>query len=484
MSRPRRTTPLSLSPPGSSGEPRRSLSIRLSRNITVGAKGALSKPAADADADESAVEAEGQEGGLASMAGLAGLDMAQGGGGEADREAEGSRGLGSARPPDGVNGAVPTIGIPIDVDREPESGVGSVSRSSSRRLPSLRGSQATSRAAAESQESLRLGGGGGGGCDPGSVPGGARFADDERSPGDSGALLQQDQPLKRQHQVPILLSWEGISFSIPVGRGARCRGTPRGRRRGAGEGSSVPNGAAGVDRNGVESGSGEGHREGLEPRKGFRDVLVDVSGFAGPSPGVSGAGKATGPGTGAVPSDAVPSDPISNALGAAPAGDAQMEIMTGVVAPAMEVEMGAGVQGAGVGSGAGLMPETVQLKGSITALMGPSGAGKTSLLNVLAGRRGGAGASGSINGRIRLNREEVNAARVRKVSGFVTQEDVLPETLTCYEHLMFHAALRIRTPVSEEGEGVGRWSAREARRKRVNEVRWRHLARAVPWGRG
>ncbi|CAN0574309.1 unnamed protein product, partial [Ectocarpus sp. 12 AP-2014] len=77
--------------------------------------------------------------------------------------------------------------------------------------------------------------------------------------------------------------------------------------------------------------------------------------------------------------------------------------------------------------------------------MGPSGAGKTTLLNVLAGRMHGLGKrnnGGRVTGAVRINGRAVTAEEVRGVSGYVTQEDVLPETLTCFEHLMFHAELR------------------------------------------
>lgn len=55
-----------------------------------------------------------------------------------------------------------------------------------------------------------------------------------------------------------------------------------------------------------------------------------------------------------------------------------------------------------------------------------------------------AGAGATISGSVRINGETVEPRFVRSLSGFVTQEDVLPETLTCFEHLMFHAELRIR----------------------------------------
>ncbi|CAN0338959.1 unnamed protein product, partial [Hapterophycus canaliculatus] len=107
-------------------------------------------------------------------------------------------------------------------------------------------------------------------------------------------------------------------------------------------------------------------------------------------------------------------------------------------------------------------------RGTVTAIMGPSGAGKTSLLNALAGRidtvrrsnAGGAGGAGrrglGLTGEVRLNGEAVGAAEIRNLSAYVTQEDVLPETLTCYEHLMFHAQLRLprKTPMGRRHERV------------------------------
>ena len=76
-----------------------------------------------------------------------------------------------------------------------------------------------------------------------------------------------------------------------------------------------------------------------------------------------------------------------------------------------------------------------------TAIMGPSGAGKTTLLDILAGRK----ASGFVGGRICLNGYPVNPKEMRQLSGYVTQEDILPGSLTVREYLMFQAYLRIST---------------------------------------
>ena len=48
-----------------------------------------------------------------------------------------------------------------------------------------------------------------------------------------------------------------------------------------------------------------------------------------------------------------------------------------------------------------------------------------------------------VEGAVRLNGVEVGPATVRSISGYVAQEDVLPDTMTRFEHLMFHAELRL-----------------------------------------
>lgn len=108
-------------------------------------------------------------------------------------------------------------------------------------------------------------------------------------------------------------------------------------------------------------------------------------------------------------------------------------------------------------------------RGSVTAIMGPSGAGKTSLLSVLSGR-----CTGRVTGSVRINGACASAETVRGVSGYVAQEDVLPETLTCFEHLMFHATLRMTSYPIGGGGGVSGHRrgvvSREARKGRVLEV--------------
>ena len=79
--------------------------------------------------------------------------------------------------------------------------------------------------------------------------------------------------------------------------------------------------------------------------------------------------------------------------------------------------------------------------GGMCALMGPSGAGKTTLLDRLAGRLSPKVYDSS--GDVFINGKLASIAELQTVSGYVTAEDVLPGTATVYEHLLFHAKLRL-----------------------------------------
>jgi len=83
--------------------------------------------------------------------------------------------------------------------------------------------------------------------------------------------------------------------------------------------------------------------------------------------------------------------------------------------------------------------------------MGPSGAGKTSLLNILAGRAKSRGAI-SIKSDIRLNNYQVDPTdiSVRKRIAFVAQDDSLMETQTPREAIYFSAKLRLPKSTKEE----------------------------------
>jgi ABC-type multidrug transport system ATPase subunit len=86
---------------------------------------------------------------------------------------------------------------------------------------------------------------------------------------------------------------------------------------------------------------------------------------------------------------------------------------------------------------------TGELKnGRLTAIMGPSGAGKTSFLNVVSGK---ASAYGRINGDLKINgiHEKEGISAFRRAVGFVPQEDTMMREMTPKEILKFSARLRL-----------------------------------------
>lgn len=80
--------------------------------------------------------------------------------------------------------------------------------------------------------------------------------------------------------------------------------------------------------------------------------------------------------------------------------------------------------------------------GHMMAILGPSGAGKTTLIEILAGKNKAGRTAGSVN---------FSPSRRPRV-GFVSQQDVLSPTLTVYEALLFAAELRIpeNVPLAEK----------------------------------
>jgi ABC-type multidrug transport system ATPase subunit len=79
--------------------------------------------------------------------------------------------------------------------------------------------------------------------------------------------------------------------------------------------------------------------------------------------------------------------------------------------------------------------------GNVVAIMGPSGAGKTSLLNILAGRVG-PDRNKSITGRIMLDGKPIDPAVFRTQVAYVMQNDALLPFTTPREALRFSAYLR------------------------------------------
>ncbi|EGZ10702.1 hypothetical protein PHYSODRAFT_337477 [Phytophthora sojae] len=76
--------------------------------------------------------------------------------------------------------------------------------------------------------------------------------------------------------------------------------------------------------------------------------------------------------------------------------------------------------------------------GSITALIGSTGAGKTTLMDVIAGRKTG----GKIAGKILLNGYEASDLAIRRCTGYCEQMDVHSEGATIREALTFSSFLR------------------------------------------
>jgi ABC-type multidrug transport system ATPase subunit len=77
--------------------------------------------------------------------------------------------------------------------------------------------------------------------------------------------------------------------------------------------------------------------------------------------------------------------------------------------------------------------------GQITAIMGASGAGKTSFLDILARKN----KRGVTHGDFFVNGERVTDAEYRSVIGFVDQEDTMLPTLTVHETILTSALLRL-----------------------------------------
>ncbi|XP_078168189.1 ABC transporter G family member 36-like isoform X6 [Carex rostrata] len=84
--------------------------------------------------------------------------------------------------------------------------------------------------------------------------------------------------------------------------------------------------------------------------------------------------------------------------------------------------------------------------GVLTALMGVSGAGKTTLMDVLAGRKTG----GYIKGSICISGYPKKQETFARISGYCEQFDIHSPQLTVYESLVFSAWLRLSPDVDSE----------------------------------
>jgi ABC-type multidrug transport system ATPase subunit/ABC-type multidrug transport system permease subunit len=88
------------------------------------------------------------------------------------------------------------------------------------------------------------------------------------------------------------------------------------------------------------------------------------------------------------------------------------------------------------------------LPGRMTALMGASGAGKTTLMDVIANRKTG----GTISGQILLNGYEASALAIQRCTGYCEQLDMHSEASTFREALTFSAFLRQDSEVPDSAK--------------------------------
>ncbi|XP_023304678.2 ATP-binding cassette sub-family G member 4 isoform X1 [Lucilia cuprina] len=83
--------------------------------------------------------------------------------------------------------------------------------------------------------------------------------------------------------------------------------------------------------------------------------------------------------------------------------------------------------------------------GRLTAILGPSGAGKTSMLNVLSGFK----ASG-VSGNFLINGEERNLLEFRKMSSYIAQDFAMLDLLTVEETLKISTELKLSTQTKQK----------------------------------
>ena len=93
--------------------------------------------------------------------------------------------------------------------------------------------------------------------------------------------------------------------------------------------------------------------------------------------------------------------------------------------------------------------------GQVMAIMGASGAGKTTFLDILARKN----KRGTVEGDFYINGEVISDDDFKSVVGFVDQEDTMMPTLTVYETILNSALLRLPRDMS-----------RQAKNRRVIEV--------------
>jgi len=88
--------------------------------------------------------------------------------------------------------------------------------------------------------------------------------------------------------------------------------------------------------------------------------------------------------------------------------------------------------------------------GVLTALMGVTGAGKTTLMDVLSGRKTG----GYIGGNITISGFPKKQETFARISGYCEQNDIHSPYVTVYESLLYSAWLRLSLDINAETRKV------------------------------
>lgn len=87
--------------------------------------------------------------------------------------------------------------------------------------------------------------------------------------------------------------------------------------------------------------------------------------------------------------------------------------------------------------------------GEVTAILGPSGGGKTSMLNILSGKIVD-GKNISLTGTIMANGKTFHNDDFTKFSGYVMQNDILLDFFTVREAITFAANLKVNGTEEEK----------------------------------
>ncbi|KAI5808795.1 P-loop containing nucleoside triphosphate hydrolase protein [Peziza echinospora] len=93
-------------------------------------------------------------------------------------------------------------------------------------------------------------------------------------------------------------------------------------------------------------------------------------------------------------------------------------------------------------------------RGEMTAIMGPSGAGKTTLANVLTGRVGGQ--NYQLGGKVTFEGEKRQENIWKSITAYVEQEDLMYDCLTVEETIIFSAMLRLPSSTYTKAQKIAR----------------------------